>query len=128
MVDEELMQKLGQLTWESLREFYWLAMFLMILMQVVGVKIVDILVRLVAEVVESSRMKVPIDKEALKETRDFAITCVILGIGFAITMSLRTDTYTVGNALITALLASALASGGYEGLKNIMSLAGYKWK
>jgi len=120
---------LSQVTVATLRQFQFLSIVLVIIMQMFGKRLVlgfkGLIVWLVEQIAERT---VPVGDANAVEVQDMLTNLATFGIGLAITMSLRNETYTAGDALLNALFASLLASGVYEYVKNVIATKGYKWK
>jgi len=125
---EDLRKVFEQITWQSLREFYFLAVFLIVIMQLIGVRLVDRLVAAVVALLKRNNPQYVEDPVATKDFRDLMIVLVIYGIALTITLILRDADYGNGDAFVNSVLASALSSGGYEHMKQAISALGYKWK
>ena len=105
------MNDLLSLTWESLCNPIPLALVVVLLMQLFGKKLIDLILGLLSDV----------RKEQL---RSLVINIITWGISYLIAMLHICAEFSTGDAFVVSLQAVALSTGIYQGGKSIAKLLG----
>ena len=105
------MNDLLNLTWQSLNNPVPLAIVVVLLMQLFGKKLVDLLMELLPE-------------KQREQLRSLAINAITWGLCYLITTLHISAEFVAGDAFVVSLQAVALSTGMYQGGKSIAKVFG----
>ena len=105
------MNDLLSLTWESLSQPVPLALIVVLLMQLFGKKLIDLLIGLLPE-------------DCREKFRSLAINGITWGICYLIAALHKGIQFSAGDAFVVSLQAVALSTSMYQGVKSIAKAFG----
>lgn len=121
-------------TWEALSDPIPLSIFAMIIMQLVGKQIIELLREGVIRLAGLFTKKPQADIAVEWTQRGFVINLATIGICLVVSLAHVGPELTDKQAIVNSVIAGILASGDYEWIKNVFGAAretvrtaGFKW-